>query len=252
MPEFFVPEVVAPVRAIMARVWPDVVVEGAVGGATSQTDFFLVVTLTVDGRRLHSADCVEFKMPYGSARQPDARSRTAQRRNSETNQDLQLRRAGFPTKKYGKKALCGQLCAYVRSGEVADMAPARLRHYINETWGVLTDFNTAWVARFTNSMVPMEMSSSNPAADDGSDYQPLGRVPRTQEEIDQVRHRRRRHVILPRRSSDNMGIDIDVSDPFLATDASVHIAFVYAYILDAVVTDIQRFPENYHEAENMV
>ncbi|KAJ2559243.1 hypothetical protein GGH12_005477, partial [Coemansia sp. RSA 1822] len=109
------------------------------------------------------------------------------------------------------------LRAYVRVRSVADNAPADIRHCLNRKYGILTDFNQAWIARF--EQVPAS-AANNADADDNDDD-------RTED------------------------LNIMVSGRFEVTNAIPHMAFVYAYVVDQVIGEIRASPGDYAQVTDL-
>ncbi|KAJ2496437.1 hypothetical protein GGH96_005833 [Coemansia sp. RSA 1972] len=216
MGSFLVPEVLRPVEAIINYVHPGVHVSWLAGSATQHADFFIVVTVKVDGVSRRSAFCVECKCPYGQNKLPPLRSLSADALPGEEEYDQQMRMAGLPTRNYGRQALGEQLRAYVRVRNIANQAPVDVRLCLNRRHGILTDFNQTWIATF--DPVPAIAAADN--ADNADD--------------DPTEHLR-----------------ITVSQNFHATNAIPHMAFVYAFVVDRVIGDIRASPEDYAQVTSL-
>ncbi|KAJ2844246.1 hypothetical protein IWW36_005258, partial [Coemansia brasiliensis] len=164
---FFEPEVVEPVVAIVKQLHPRATVRGVSGKRNRHADYFLVVTLEVadaDGhpRQCCSAVAVEFKIPYGVEKLPEFMGQAIPQQALQTSQeslaafgqrqcDHAFRCAALPTINYGRYALSGQLCRYVRSTEAAaGLTDWEVGRHICRDFGVLSDFNRAWVVRFVS------------------------------------------------------------------------------------------------------
>ncbi|KAJ2535507.1 hypothetical protein IWW43_001577, partial [Coemansia sp. RSA 1935] len=142
---YFEPEIIAPVQAIINKVFTGVQVRGQVGSTMGHADYFIITSVDVNGVSYQSAIAVEFKKPYGLAKEPEPRSRVDGAYSGESNFDYQMRMAGLPTADYGRLAIGQQLRAYVRVRDIANEAPASVAGCLNRKYGILTDYNQTWV-----------------------------------------------------------------------------------------------------------
>ncbi|KAJ1860723.1 hypothetical protein LPJ78_005715 [Coemansia sp. RSA 989] len=165
MDPFFKAELVKPAAAIIKQLHPAAKVRGEPGNRTFHADYFLVVTLEVPGdsgdpQECCSAIAVEFKIPYGVDKQPAATQQAISSLSTQASgdssdsfycrqRDHSLKRAGLPSLVYGRHALVGQLCHYVR-GTVESEQPNDwvIRQQLCREFGILTDFNRTWVVHF--------------------------------------------------------------------------------------------------------
>ncbi|KAJ2496604.1 hypothetical protein GGH96_005708, partial [Coemansia sp. RSA 1972] len=205
---FFEPEILEPVQAIISKISPGVQIQGQVGSVTGYAGYFLIVTMDVGGVARRSAIPVEFKMPYGLAKAPKPRSLVDGAYSSESECDFQMRMAGLPTLEYGRLAIGQELRAYVRVRDIANQAPANVAPYLNHSFGILTNYNQTWIVEF-------EKLSVN--SDDWNN--------------DLMEN-----------------LKIIVSERFVVGDAEPHMAFVYAYVINEVVKDICANPNAYSKA----
>ncbi|KAJ2136225.1 hypothetical protein IW136_003982 [Coemansia sp. RSA 678] len=202
-------EILEPVQAIIDKVNPGVLVQGQVGSATDHADYFIVVTVEAGRGSRRSAIPVEFKMPYGLAKAPKPRSRVDGAYSGESDFDYQMCMAGLPTADHGRLAIGEQLQAYMRVRDIVAHTPANIAGCLNGKYGILTDYNQTWVVEFE----PLSTNSGN-------------------------------------RSDDNLteSLNIIVSDRFVVGDVKPHMAFVYAYVVNVVVKNIQANPRTYSRA----
>ncbi|KAJ2535509.1 hypothetical protein IWW43_001579 [Coemansia sp. RSA 1935] len=171
---YFEPEILGLVQAIIHKVCPDVLVGGQVGSSGGHADYFLEVSVYVDGVSSRSAIAVIFKKPYGASKLPKPRSLVKAAETGESEFDGQMRLAGLPTRKYGRLAIGQQLREYVRVRDIASRAPADVADCLNREYGIITDYNQTWVVKFE----PVSASSSAGSNDSSSNSKYLEDIDR--------------------------------------------------------------------------
>ncbi|KAJ2356053.1 hypothetical protein GGF43_002314, partial [Coemansia sp. RSA 2618] len=199
---FLVPEVIEPAIAILRFACPDALVWGVPGFANGHANYFLVASIEVDGGTITSAVCVEIKTPYGADVEPTPLSMSNPRSAEESDTYYAVRTTGMPTLAYGELALGDQLRTYVRVRAIAHRARDQVGTFINRDFGILTDFNRAWVARFRGSSL---------SADDDL----------------------------------TESLTIEVSQAFHAANGVPRMAFVYAFVMSEVISDMRSNPDKY-------
>ncbi|KAJ2648993.1 hypothetical protein IW137_001156 [Coemansia sp. RSA 1287] len=208
---YFEPEILGLVQAIIHKVCPDVLVGGQVGSSGGHADYFLEVSVYVDGVSSRSAIAVIFKKPYGASKLPKPRSLVKAAETGESEFDGQMRLAGLPTRKYGRLAIGQQLREYVRVRDIASRAPADVADCLNREYGIITDYNQTWVVKFE----PVSASSSAGSNDSSSNSKYL-------EDIDRIEN-----------------LLIRVSECFFVGNSTPHMAFVYAFVVSKVAENIR-------------
>ncbi|KAJ2879424.1 hypothetical protein IWW38_006120, partial [Coemansia aciculifera] len=199
------------VQRFLSRLKPNATYRYIDGIPTKHADAFMLVTATNSaGVRVCGSMAIEAKKPYSADKQPHSVSAKTPR---------WVRLSGMHSESFGKKLLY-QVRKY--AGEGSRTAPEEVQGTISPDFVVVTDVNSAWVAKFETESGDLRRTEASPPDNPPARSQTRARV-----------------------LTQNNATVVSVSNRFDIESNDPHFAFAFVYPLIQLINDMESSTSGY-------